>query len=275
MKLGIIDIEKLYLGDTEVKKAYLGTNQVYSAETPHDYSNDYLTIVSLVDNNKIYWHQDGSTSSRWKKTISVSTDNGQTWINYTSAYKSGTYTTLATLNTGDKLLIKGNNTYYSDTYGPYNCFKSTGLYNAEGNVMSLIYGDNFIGQTAFTNTNCSALGGLFYNSTTLNDVSNLILPATTLTNSCYKCMFYGCNKITTAPELPATTQIMWCYYQMFYNCSNLNYIKCLLNSVNNANTNNWVSGVAATGTFVKNPLLSSWPTGTSGVPSGWTIVDAS
>ena len=39
------------------------------------------------------------------------------------------------------------------------------------------------------------------------------------------------------------------------------------------NTTDWVSGVPSTGTFVKNPD-ASWPTGTSGIPSGWTVVDA-
>ena len=36
---------------------------------------------------------------------------------------------------------------------------------------------------------------------------------------------------------------------------------------------NWVNGVASTGTFVKNPSMTSLPTGTSGIPSGWTVVD--
>ena len=34
---------------------------------------------------------------------------------------------------------------------------------------------------------------------------------------------------------------------------------------------NWVKNVAATGTFVKNSAATWTRTGTSGVPSGWTI----
>ena len=37
-------------------------------------------------------------------------------------------------------------------------------------------------------------------------------------------------------------------------------------------TSNWVSSVSATGTFTK-PAGTSIPTGTSGIPSGWTVVD--
>ena len=40
-------------------------------------------------------------------------------------------------------------------------------------------------------------------------------------------------------------------------------------------TQNWVSGVASTGTFVKNSAATWDVTGTSGIPSGWTVETAS
>ena len=87
-------------------------------------------------------------------------------------------------------------------------------------------------------------------------------------------MFYGCRSLTTAPELPATTLAQQCYRYMFYGCSKLNYIKML--ATDNSGPfclNNWVYGVSSAGTFVKNPAMTSLPTGTSGVPNGWTVVD--
>jgi hypothetical protein len=61
---------------------------------------------------------------------------------------------------------------------------------------------------------------------------------------------------------------------MFYNCKKLNYIKMLATNISASKClTNWVSGVASTGTFVKNPTMTSLPTGTSGIPSGWTVVD--
>ena len=48
-----------------------------------------------------------------------------------------------------------------------------------------------------------------------------ILPATTLTQSCYAYMFYGCTGLTTAPNLPATTLTESCYSNMFYGCKGL------------------------------------------------------
>lgn len=100
------------------------------------------------------------------------------------------------------------------------------------------------------------------------------LPATTLADYCYSYMFYGCTSLTTAPALPATTLWDNCYRSMFYGCNNLNYIKMLATGIYATNClSNWVSGVASSGTFVKNPAMTSLPTGVSGIPSGWTVVD--
>jgi hypothetical protein len=87
-------------------------------------------------------------------------------------------------------------------------------------------------------------------------------------------MFYYCTNLTTAPELPATTLADDCYYYMFYNCNKLNYIKMLATDISASGClSNWVIGVASTGTFVKNPDMNSLPTGYSGIPSGWTVVN--
>ena len=103
------------------------------------------------------------------------------------------------------------------------------------------------------------------------------LPATTLASSCYGWMFQSCTSLVTAPELPATTLANQCYEYIFYNCTNLNYIKMLATDISASHClNNWVDGVSSTGTFVKNPALSEETIGrgVSGIPEGWTVVDA-
>ena len=101
------------------------------------------------------------------------------------------------------------------------------------------------------------------------------LPATTLADGCYSAMFNGCRSLTTAPELPATTLAQNCYSYMFGDCRSLNYIKCLATDISASDcTSNWVYNVASTGTFVKNPKMTSWGTGDSGIPNGWTVQDA-
>ena len=117
---------------------------------------------------------------------------------------------------------------------------------------------------------------MFKNCTSLITVPSNLLPATTLAQSCYRYMFQGCTSLKTAPELPATTLATSCYYNMFYDCTSLNYIKCLATDISATNcTSYWVSGVASTGTFVKNPNMASWTTGFSGIPTGWTVVNNS
>ena len=102
------------------------------------------------------------------------------------------------------------------------------------------------------------------------------LPAETLQLRCYLSMFKGCTSLTAAPELPATTLAGGCYWSMFENCSNLNYIKCLATDISASNcTRSWVVGVSSTGTFVKHPSMTGWSTGNNGIPSAWTVQDAS
>ena len=101
------------------------------------------------------------------------------------------------------------------------------------------------------------------------------LPVMTLTNYCYRAMFYNCTSLVTAPELPATTLAENCYGNMFKGCTSLNYIKCLATNISATDcTTNWVQNVAAIGTFVKPSSMSSWATGNSGIPTGWSIENA-
>lgn len=101
------------------------------------------------------------------------------------------------------------------------------------------------------------------------------LSATSLESNCYSYMFYNCSNLTVAPELPATTLEQYCYQNMFYNCSKLEYVKCLATDISATNcTLDWLRNTMSTGTFVKHPDMTSWPTSTSGIPSEWTVEDA-
>ena len=114
---------------------------------------------------------------------------------------------------------------------------------------------------------------MFEGCTSLTTATS-ILPATTLANSCYYGMFSGCTSLTTAPELPANILADSCYYGMFSGCSNLNYIKAMFTFYPSGSsyTQNWVDGVASTGTFVKNAQATWYNSGI--VPTGWTVKTA-
>ena len=114
-------------------------------------------------------------------------------------------------------------------------------------------------------------GCMFLDCTSLTDTPEL--PATTLANGCYSSMFSGCTSLTSAPELPAATLAESCYRYMFLDCLNLSYIKMFATDVSATDClTNWVSGVASTGTFVKNSAATWDITGASGIPTGWTVI---
>ena len=104
------------------------------------------------------------------------------------------------------------------------------------------------------------------------------LPATTLYMNCYQSMFKGCTSLTKSPVLPATTLRDSCYYYMFSGCSSLNEVRCQIPSsyssyyISSKYAYNWLEGVASTGTFYTN-ADANWPSGVSGIPTGWTRVN--
>ena len=204
-------VTNIYLGSTPVKKVYMGTKLIWSTKAD-EYSTEYFTIESLEDGNQI-----GIIKSDMP-SISISTDK-QTW---TTVTPNASPTYFITLNAGKKVYIKGNNnTYYDGSWPPHGYFTSTGQFNVSGNIMSLIYADDFKNKTTLSSSNTNAFTKLFYAANNLISAEHLVLPATTLADSCYVDMFNGCSSLTTAPQLPATTLAQGCYQYMFNGCSSL------------------------------------------------------
>lgn len=381
------DASDIKLGGSTINAIYYGSTLLWPLK--RDYSKEYLTIEanSYGENITISFIKNSPNISR---SIQYSKDK----INWTTiSFNTSDNPTQIELNPSEKIYLKGTNSSYSEASdsGLNICniiVDGTAGAKIYGNIMSLIYGDNFYGQTVLTSDYTftylfSKPSSVNYFPSNITDASNLILPATTLTKSCYDSMFsrcsslsgapkilpattladecyygmfegcarlitppelpattladecyynmfsgckymrttpelpattltvrcyremfagceyinaapelpattltvdcyYGmfmyCYNITTAPELPATNLENQCYYRMFYECPRLNYIKCLATSHISdwyGPTEDWTYKVASTGTFVKNQNMQSWPTGTDGIPSGWTVQDAS
>ena len=167
----------------------------------HDYSEDYLTFVARENGTFTFTPKNNNV-------ISYSTDNGKTWTEGNNVEVSN----------GDKVMWKGTMT--SESYSGVGTFSSTAEFDVQANIMSLLYGDNFKGQTDLTGK-IYAFYLLFYNNTKVVNAENLSLPATTLANNCYESMFQFCTNLTTAPVLPATTLAEYCYRNMFQNCRSL------------------------------------------------------
>lgn len=174
------------------------------------YDTQYLTFVA---------EESGTFKFYGYGSVSYSLDSGTTWNTLASGVNS------PTVQSDQKIMWKGTLTprgIAEDTdYGlGIGFFSSTGRFSAEGNIMSLLYNDNFADMTSLLGYDY-AFYILFLNCTGLTSAENLILPATTLVECCYMEMFQGCTSLRTAPSLPATTLASNCYCQMFYNCTNL------------------------------------------------------
>ena len=255
---------------------------------PSGYSNQYLTFVARENGTFKF------SATTYSAQINYSLDSGATWTTLASNTNS------PTVASGSKIMWKATLTPRTSAT-PYGIgrFSSTAKFDVEGNPMSLLFGDNFSGQTSLNGKSC-AFYDLFSGNTNVVSAENMSLPATTLSRECYREMFYHCSSLTTAPQLPATTLAshcydymfssctslttaptlsattlaVGCYHYMFWGCSQLNYIVCLATDISATySTSSWLYGVPSGGTFVKAASMT-WPSGNSGIPSGWTVIDA-
>lgn len=250
-----------------------------------DYSQMYLTFQALESGT--FSVSDIPGNSRYYYSL----NGGSTW----SALAAGNST--PTVAAGNEICWKVSGLTPTSSAG-IGAFSASGLYKAYGNIMSLVYSDNFIGQTALLNSN--QFRGLFVYNSNLIDIKGLVMPATSLTERCYFCMFqesgitsapygllpattlssqaYGymfaeASSLTNAPDLPASSLTYQSYVGMFRNTS-VNYVKCLATSMNGTDggsTYVWLRNVPSTGTFVKDRRSTIWGTGENYIPSGWTV----
>lgn len=175
-----------------------------------EYDTEYLTFTALEDSTVGYempmWASDDELPVL---DLQYSYD-GITWTNFDG-------TTLS-ITKGSFVQFKGDNTEFHRNIGT---FIINGKVDASGNVMSIVYADNFIGKIDFPNDKFN-LSNLFgYYCSGLYSAHNLILPALNLTYQCYYEMFTECTSLISTPELPATTLQEECYCGMFSACTSL------------------------------------------------------
>ena len=223
-----------------------------------------------------------------------STDTGETktWTEYTEpiAITGRTYFKRTGVQASSKIFTS-DSPYYS--------------YKIGGNIFSLIISDDYLNENYEFSATTDLIGGLFKGDNKVLNAENLVY------NFIYKLKypqytFYPLNatfsgatefqvppayikfpyaagynlsnsfratSLSTAPEFifpnpNATTNVSG----IFRGCSSLSNVKCLKTGSNITFTN-WLNGVSASGTFTKNKN-STWSSGVSGIPSGWTIVDS-
>lgn len=150
--------------------------------------------------------------------------------------------------TGETLFMRGTNPLgFSSSDTVYSRFNMTGSVAVSGNIMALITGGAtsslvipreycfyslFNSCTSLVSVNKSMLPAttltascyrVMFQGSGLTSIPSGFLPATTLATNCYRGMFQDCGSLTTVPAdlLPATTLTDYCYRSMFYNCVSL------------------------------------------------------
>lgn len=212
-----------------------------------DYSLKYLTFVALED-GAFSWSGFSYDYEEVENKISYSLDEGETWSEPQLIFT-------VQVHEGDRVLWKGvdletvNDMIHVNGVGLFG--ESTCQFNVEGNIMSLIHGDDFqnnsrlfyqyIFMELFKGTKVVNAKNLIIPSMDMTQLcytsmfenctylvtAPLVLPATNLFPSdwdgigCYGYMFKNCPSLKTAPKLPATTLHSYCYQEMFLNCTSL------------------------------------------------------
>ena len=159
-----------------------------------------------------------NNTKNWNGTLEYSTDaiTWSTWDGVTEISSSGKKLYLR--GTGNTV-ITGNSADYSFLFVSINQTYTLRI-SCQGNIENLLdYETVAAGNHPSMGSYCFAY--LFDYSVVVNSPE---LPATTLAESCYACMFRDCYHLTTAPELPATTLAKSCYASMFHSCSNLTIV---------------------------------------------------
>ena len=193
------------------------------------YTNKYFTTVAR-ENGTISFNIWESMGTEYITSISYSTNNGNTWntTNNTNN-KSENIVINVNVNAGDKVMWKCDAVqyaYYNSMSEDYESsfFSSTCEFDAQGNIMSLLYGDNFNNKITLEDsyTFCKLFSDYKHQKTCkIVNANNLILPATSLADGCYQYMFLDCTSLETAPELHATILSDYCYWGMFNGCTSL------------------------------------------------------
>lgn len=251
---------------------------IWEKQQPTPVSNDYFYVEDASgSSNTVYFKQYNHTTSTDAPYIQVYKSSDQeNWSYVGQTGRNGISTTIPANGT---LYFKAVTDGWADAYYAGNYFNYIQISrncNVGGNIMSLLYGDNFSG-TTLTAQNKYAFYGLFnqytatgsYN-TTIIEADKLVLPSNVVSH-CYQDMFSHCSVLTKAPALPATTLAGSCYYGMFYRCTNLNSIITYADDISaNYCTTSWLQNVSPTGTFHNLGSAVYLTDSASGIPTGWT-----
>lgn len=143
--------------------------------------------MSVVDVDTICYSKNGK---KWRKLKNVNSTQVSASISVVS---------------GDVVYFKGVAKNYS-TSGAYSKINMSSTYSIGGNIMSLLYDEDFENKSSFPLGSGYTFKRMYYNDANIISCENLKLPATTLVDYCYEEMFYN-SALTTPPKTIGATNI--------------------------------------------------------------------
>lgn len=117
--------------------------------------------------------------------------------------------------------------------------------------------------------NTSLFESMYAGNIKLKEVMQLPIALTGSGTGAFFKMYTNCKALTDGGIIPQFTLSSQCLYYTFQNCQNLARIEVYATTWDATHTTDWLQGVAATGDFY-NLGGATIPTGTNGIPSGWT-----
>ena len=230
-----------------LEKLYFGNDLVWEKQHSNPYESMYLTLEAL-DTGTIGMDGNGRSFS-----FDVSVDGGQTWT--TKTLNSSSDAVGVSVNSGDKVMFRHNGNWSSGAtkewqgsasdfwYNNNIHFSATCPYKVYGNIMSMWWGDNFVGKTTFQDYGSSSstatwtykMLGLFAEKTqTFVTVSqnpnNMIRPPWPLPTPGYNSSDREYHCLVDAENLvipldgkeqvgySQNKHMTYTYFCMFYNC---------------------------------------------------------
>lgn len=192
-------------------------------EKPAPTIKDYFCFTALED-SAITWStvttpsSDGTTSPTYDEEIHLQySKDGKTWTEWNNTRESRR----VSINKGSKLYVKGVNSTLSYSYNKYFVFQNfddfgnSGSMKVSGNIMSLIYGEDFEDKTVISERYC--FSRLFRDLNSCITEVDLTLPALILSESCYS-QLLALNAMVKKIKLtlPAVQLVKNCYRQMIF-----------------------------------------------------------
>lgn len=225
--------EFLYTAPFDITEdTYISAYNLRAGYKLGDDASGKLFEYENMNAHKYFFVEDGSGNSNTlsiKKDIVSSTTDAPTIdvyissdeTNWTLLGSTSTTALTATIPANGRLYLKAvADAWHGNWAGLGNLIYCSSNFKVGGNIMSLLFGDDFENNSSFTSLNEYAFRSLFKDSTYLKRADDLVLASNTC-RGCYYSMFEGCTGLETAPELVSTSVTNSCYGRMFHTCSSL------------------------------------------------------